>query len=104
MSRISLKKLLRVEVAYALRERQVLIPLEVEEGATAMQAIERCGILRDFPEIDLGRARIGVFGRVVPLDTPLKDGDRVEIYRSLMADPKEMRRERVRRRTGPSRS
>jgi uncharacterized protein len=89
-----------VEVVYALQDGQSLIPLEIEEGVTALQAIERSGILRQFPEIDLARAQVGVFGKVVPLDTALKDGDRVEIYRSLIADPKELRRERVRRRTG----
>lgn len=91
------RKLLRVEVAYALRERQVLLALEVEEGTSAKQAIEHSGILRQFPQIDLARDGIGVFGKVVPLDTPLRDGDRVEIYRPLLADPKQARRERAQR-------
>jgi uncharacterized protein len=102
--RDSTQKLLHVEVVYALPEKQVLIALDVEEGTTALQAIERSGILQQFPQPDPRRNGVGVFGRVVALDTPLKDGDRVEIYRPLNADPKEMRRERVRRRTGPSRS
>jgi uncharacterized protein len=95
---------LRVEVAYAVPKRQVLIELEVGEGATAQQAIERSGILRQFPEIDPERAAVGIFGKIVSPDTPLKDGDRVEIYRSLIADPKEMRRQRVRRRARAPRS
>jgi putative ubiquitin-RnfH superfamily antitoxin RatB of RatAB toxin-antitoxin module len=86
-----------VEVVYALPERQVLLELEVEEGTSARQAIERSGILRQFPQIDLARDGIGVFGKVVPLDAPLRDGDRVEIYRPLLADPKQARRERAQR-------
>jgi uncharacterized protein len=95
---------LRVEVAYAVPERQVLIELEVGGGATVWRAIERSGILRQFPEIDPERAAVGIFGKIVSLDMPLKDGDRVEIYRSLIADPKELRRQRVRRRTRAPRS
>jgi putative ubiquitin-RnfH superfamily antitoxin RatB of RatAB toxin-antitoxin module len=82
------KPLLRIEVAYALREEQVLLELEMAEGTTARQAVERSGILQRIPEIDLARAGLGIFGRVVAPDTPLRDGDRVEIYRPLIADPK----------------
>lgn len=92
-----LRRLLRVEVAYALPEEQLLIALNVEEGTTVRLAIERSGIMRRAPEIDL--ANVGLFGRVVPPDTPLRDGDRVEIYRSLIADPKQARRDRARRRS-----
>jgi len=88
---------LRIEVAYALREEQVLVSLEVEEGATVLQAIESSRILARFPEIELVSERVGVFGKVVALNTPLRDGDRVEIYRRLEADPKEARRRRVKR-------
>lgn len=94
---VELRRLLRVEVAYALPEEQLLIALNVEEGTTVRLAIERSGILRRAPEIDL--ANVGLFGRVVPLDTPLRDGDRVEIYRPLIADPKQARRDRARRRS-----
>ena len=89
--------MLRVEIVYALRDRQVLLALEVEGGTTARQAVERSGILQRFPEIDLVRAGLGIFGRVVSPDTPLRDGDRVEIYRPLIADPKNARRERAQR-------
>ena len=89
--------MLRVEVIYALRDRQVLLALEVEEGTTARLAVERSGILHCYPEIDLARAGLGVFGRVVSPDTPLRDGDRVEIYRPLTANPQQARRERVQR-------
>lgn len=91
------KQRIRVEVAYALSERQVLLALEVEEGSTVRQAIERSSIVLQFPDIDLARGRVGVFGKIVPLDTPLQDGDRVEIYRPLIADPKQARRERAQR-------
>jgi len=93
-----IRKRLRVEVAYALPDRQGLIALEVEEGTTALAAIERSGILRQFPQANPRRDGMGVFGKVVPPDTPLKDGDRVEIYRPLIADPKVARRKRAARR------
>ncbi|HSC93903.1 MAG TPA: RnfH family protein [Burkholderiales bacterium] len=88
---------IRVEVAYALRDRQVLLTRELEEGCTVEQAIRRSGILEAFPEIDVARARVGIFGREVSLDAQLRDGDRVEIYRPLIADPKDARRQRARR-------
>ena len=86
-------------MTYALREEQVLLELEVTDGTTARQAIERSGILQRFPEIDLARAGLGIFGRVVAPDTPLRDGDRVEIYRPLIADPKLARRTRAKQPT-----
>jgi putative ubiquitin-RnfH superfamily antitoxin RatB of RatAB toxin-antitoxin module len=88
---------IRVEVVYALREEQVLVALEVEEGTTARQAVEESGILQRFPEMDLDSTSVGIFGRVTAFDTPLHDGDRVEIYRALLADPKEARRARAKR-------
>jgi uncharacterized protein len=104
VTRARKSKLLRVEVVYALRDRQALVRLEMREGATVRQAISGSGVLREFPEIDLARAVVGIFGKVVPLDALLTNGDRIEIYRPLVADPKEMRRQRVRRRPGPPRS
>jgi len=91
------KTQLLVEIAYALPDQQVLLELEVEGGTTAQQAIERSGILQRYPGIQLGRGRVGIFGRRVELDAPLRDGDRVEIYRPLVADPREARRRRVKR-------
>jgi putative ubiquitin-RnfH superfamily antitoxin RatB of RatAB toxin-antitoxin module len=82
-------------VVYALREEQVLVALELEQGATAREAILRSGILERFPEIELGRSPVGIFGKVTELDAPLADGDRVEIYRPLLADPKDARRRRA---------
>lgn len=93
---------IRVEVVYAARDRQVLLTLEMEAGATARQAIERSGILQRFPEIDLTGAPVGIFGRVTTLAAPLRHGDRVEIYRPLEADPKAARRNRIKPRSGGS--
>jgi putative ubiquitin-RnfH superfamily antitoxin RatB of RatAB toxin-antitoxin module len=89
---------LKIEVVYALREEQTLIALEVEAGATVRQAIESSGILARFPDIELTRGNVGVFGSRVELNARLRDGDRVEIYRPLIADPKQARRERANRR------
>ncbi|MGH8562223.1 MAG: RnfH family protein [Nevskiales bacterium] len=87
--------LLRVEVAYARPERQVLIPLEVPPGTTLIEAVRQSGILREFPELELAGATLGVFGKVKAGTEILGDGDRVEIYRPLLADPKEARRRRA---------
>jgi putative ubiquitin-RnfH superfamily antitoxin RatB of RatAB toxin-antitoxin module len=89
---------IHVEVAYALRERQALVAVEVEEGGTIEEAIRCSGILEAFPEIDLRRAKVGIFGRPAALDERMRDGDRVEIYRPLIADPKEARRKKAARR------
>jgi putative ubiquitin-RnfH superfamily antitoxin RatB of RatAB toxin-antitoxin module len=96
-------KQIRVEVAYALRDRQVLLTGDLEEGCTVEQAIRRSGILEAFPEIDVARARLGIFGREVSLDAQMRDGDRVEIYRPLIADPKDARRQRAQRAPAKSR-
>jgi putative ubiquitin-RnfH superfamily antitoxin RatB of RatAB toxin-antitoxin module len=85
---------IRVEVAYALPERQVIVRLRMPV-VTALEAIQASGILEKHPEIDLRKNKIGVYGRLVSLDTLLRDQDRVEIYRSLIADPKEVRRKRA---------
>lgn len=87
---------IRVEVAYALPEEQVILSLQVPPGTTVEQAIQRSGILERFPQIDLARQKVGVFSQVVGLEHPLRAHDRVEIYRPLQVDPKEMRRKRAR--------
>ncbi|KPC55277.1 RnfH family protein [Amantichitinum ursilacus] len=84
-----------VEVVYATREKQKLISLKVPEGTTAEDAVRRSGILNDFPEIDLGKNKLGIFAKAVKNDTVLREKDRVEIYRPLIADPKEVRRQRA---------
>jgi len=85
-----------VEVAYATPAQQLILNLDVPVGACIEDAIRQSGILQRFPEIDLGRAaRVGVFGKLAKLTSPLRAGDRVEIYRPLIADPKEVRRQRA---------
>ena len=90
-------KLISVEVAFATSARQVLLPVVVSRDATVEQAIRRSGILHEFPEIDLSVHPVGIFGERVQLDAALAPGDRIEIYRPLSADPKQMRRRRVHR-------
>ena len=82
-----------VEVAYALPAEQVILPIKVAAGTTAEVAVKQSGILTKFPEINLAENKIGIFGKLTQLDTPLRDKDRVEIYRPLIADPKEVRRQ-----------
>ncbi|MDD3353628.1 RnfH family protein [Zoogloea sp.] len=87
---------IRVEVCYALRDRQEVVRLRMPAGCTVQQAIEASGILQKHPEIDLGKAnKIGVFAKLVKGEATLRDQDRVEIYRPLIADPKEVRRKRA---------
>jgi len=84
-----------VEVAYALPDQQVILPVKLSAGTNAEAAIQQSGILAKFPEINLSENKIGIFGKLTQLDTPLRDKDRVEIYRPLIADPKEVRRQRA---------
>jgi uncharacterized protein len=84
-----------VEVAYALPQQQLIIPVQVSPGTTAEQAILASGILAKFPEIDLNQNQIGIFGKLTKLDTTLRNLDRIEIYRPLIADPKEVRKQRA---------
>lgn len=88
-------KLIGIEVVYAAPEKQKLIAIEVEEGTTVMQAIEASGIKNLFDHIEVNETAVGIFGRKVPPSQVLKQGDRVEIYRPLIADPKEVRRQRA---------
>jgi uncharacterized protein len=86
---------LPIEVAYALPEVQLIIELQVENGTTVEQAIQRSGILQRFPEIDLSLNKVGIFGKQVSPQQPVQAGDRIEIYRGLIADPKLARRQRA---------
>jgi uncharacterized protein len=88
-------KTIPIEIAYALPSQQIILKLQIEEGATAEQAIRVSGILEKFPEIDLEQNKIGIFGKLGKLDAVLREHDRVEIYRPLIADPKEVRRQRA---------
>lgn len=93
-----MRGVLEVEVVYATPERQACYALRMNSGATLVDAIHACGVLEDFPEIDLARNRVGIHGALAKGAQVLRDGDRVEIYRPLSADPKEARRARVKRR------
>ncbi|MFM0730755.1 RnfH family protein [Paraburkholderia sediminicola] len=86
---------LSIEVCYALANEQTVIAVELPEGATLQQALDASGIVRRYPQIDLGTQKVGVFGKLKPLDTVLADHDRVEIYRPLLVDPKLSRQRRV---------
>ncbi|WP_455217479.1 RnfH family protein [Kaarinaea lacus] len=86
---------INVEVAYARPDTQVIIPLTVKKGTSIEQAIKQSGILQTFPEIDLKVNRVGVFSKLGKLDQVLREKDRVEIYRKLIADPKEVRKQRA---------
>jgi uncharacterized protein len=87
--------MLSVEVCYALPSGQALIAVKLPEGATVQQALDASGILKRFPQINLTDQKVGVFGKVKPLDAVLDDHDRVEIYRPLIVDPKAARQRRV---------
>lgn len=84
---------MEVEVAYARPERQLILKVEVPAGTTAIEAARLSGIEEQFPEIELGKNRMGVFGKLCKADRVLNAGDRVEIYRPLEADPRAARRE-----------
>lgn len=84
-----------VEVAYALPKEQLIIPIHMPPEANAEAAIRASGILKKFPEIDLNVNQIGIFSKLIKLDTPLRNLDRIEIYRPLIADPKEVRKQRA---------
>lgn len=86
---------MRVEVVFALCERQELIETEVEEGATVADVIAVSNLSRVFPEVDFGALQAGIWGKPVARDKPVRDGDRVELYRPLEIDPKEARRLKV---------
>ncbi len=86
---------MKFEVAYGLLHEQALLGVEADAPLTAQQAIEKSGILQRYPEIDLTKNKVGIFGKAAKLDTLLGDGDRVEIYRPLIADPKEARKKRA---------
>jgi putative ubiquitin-RnfH superfamily antitoxin RatB of RatAB toxin-antitoxin module len=84
-----------VEVIYALPAQQPLLQVQLVEGATVEDAIRASGVLDAFPEIDLTKNKVGIFSKLVKLDEAVRDRDRVEIYRPLIADPKEVRRKRA---------
>ncbi len=86
---------MQIEVAYALADKQKIYVLHVEEGTTARQAAELAPVAEDFPNSDVAKSKLGIFGKMVPDNQLLRQGDRVEIYRPLIADPKEIRKQRA---------
>lgn len=89
--------MIKVSVIYALADAQHEINLEIPENFSVIMAIKRSGILERFPEIDILKNPVGIFGRKVLLDAPVHAGDRIEIYRPLQIDPKTARRVRAKR-------
>ena len=90
-----MSNLIKVEVVYGLAGKQDLLSLEVEEGTTVQEVIEQSGIMGSYEDIDLSKNKVGIFGKLTQLKKVLRDKDRVEIYRPLIADPKEVRKKRA---------
>lgn len=84
-----------IQLCYALPEKAFVIDLDINVGSTIEEAIHHSGLLADYPDIDLDNTKIGVFGKLKTLDTLVREGDRIEIYRPLRADPMESRRRRA---------
>lgn len=89
--------MIRVEVAYALPHKQALLEIQVPVGTTALAAAQQSGIANKFEGVDLDNGTLGIFGQIVAPGHVLREGDRVEIYRPLIADPKEVRKARAER-------
>lgn len=83
---------MNIGVAYDNGKKQVWLKLEVTDGSTVKQVIEKSGLLKTFPDIDLNNQKVGVFGKLAKLDTVVQDGNRVEIYRAITADPETVER------------
>jgi len=86
---------MNVGICYAEADRQLWMRLEIPDGSTIEHAIQVSGVLKQFPEIDLKTQKVGIFGKIAKLDTLVQDGDRVEIYRQITADPNQVKRRRI---------
>jgi putative ubiquitin-RnfH superfamily antitoxin RatB of RatAB toxin-antitoxin module len=86
---------INIEVVYALPEEQNLLKCMVQAGTTVAEVIQASGVLAKHPEIDLATNKLGIFGKLTKADAVVRDKDRIEIYRPLIADPKEVRRKRA---------
>lgn len=90
-----MSEMIDIEVVYALPHEQALVKLKLPQGATVAEAVRASGIAEKHPEIDLAQNKLGIYGKLTKADAVLRDRDRVEIYRPLIADPKEVRRKRA---------
>lgn len=88
-------EMLDIEVCYALPNKQELVRVQLPEGAALQQALEASGLLAKYPEIDLKKNKFGIWNKLSKVDSLLRNKDRVEIYRPLIADPKEVRKQRA---------
>ncbi len=86
---------MNIGVCYAEADRQLWMRLEVPDECSVSDAIQHSGLLRRFPEIDLKKQKVGIFGKIVKLDSSVREGDRIEIYRGIVADPKTVKRRRI---------
>lgn len=86
---------INIEIVYALPHEQSLLKQQLPAGTTVAEAVQASGIMGKYPEISLSKNKFGIFGKLVKPDGVLRDKDRVEIYRPLIADPKEVRRSRA---------
>ena len=86
---------LNVEIVYAMPEKQTLLSFEVEEGTTLDQAIGLSGIQTHYPDLDFSEMKVGLFGKLTPRTHVMREKDRIELYRPLLADPKEIRKQRA---------
>ena len=84
-----------VELIYPLPHEQILFAFVVDEGATIREGILASGVLDKYPELDIEAMKVGIFGKLAPMTTKLRAKDRIEIYRPLIADPKEVRKQRA---------
>ena len=91
----SIIETINVEVAYAEPDKQLILPVNIDLGTTVGGAIVQSGMMMKFPDLDIENSKVGIFGKATKMTTVLQDGDRVEIYRPLIADPKEVRRKRA---------
>jgi uncharacterized protein len=90
-----MSKQIQVEVVYGRQDRQKVVAITLNEGATLREAVERSGLLSEFPEIDLEKNKLGIWNKLAKPDALVRDKDRLEIYRPLIADPKEVRKQRA---------
>lgn len=95
MSQTNAETMMQVEVAYATPDKQKIIPVRIAAGATVHDCIVRSNITQHFADIDLDQQKVGIWSKATKLDAQPRDGDRIEIYRPLIADPKEVRRRRA---------